>query len=145
MSANHPRANPASRPPARGTRMVLIVFISLCLVFVASYTSRLLTKSSIESEIEQYQEKIDADKRKKLVLQAELDYVVTDDYVDEVARNELDLVKEGDTVVVVLDSTPTAPTPQPAVALDAEPQEVPPSSRQAPIWQQWFSVLAADR
>jgi len=143
MMANQPPPQPASGHPLRRTRAVLIVFISLCLVFVASYTGRLLTKGSIESEVREMQAKIDAEKQEQLVLKAELVYVATDDYVDEVARNELHLVKEGDTVVVVLDSTPMVPTPQPEVELQPK-AEVPstPNSSETPIWQQWFSILA---
>ena len=145
MTANLAPSQPASRRPTRGTRAVLIVFISLCLVFVASYSSRLLKKGSIEAEIRETQAKIDAGKQEKLVLQAELAYIATDDYIDEVARNELHWVKEGDTVVVVVDSTSVAPTSQPAAELQPTEALSPPNSSETPIWQQWFSILAPDQ
>ncbi len=161
---NSSLSKPPNFGPSLRSRLVLVGLIALCIVFVTSYTHKLKVKSQVLSEIRQNQQRVDETKQKNLVLQQRYDYVMSPDYVDNIAREDLDMAKKDDTVIVVVPSTPppitqttgisgaiTAAAVQQfnatgnasSVTVTAAPNHAATTdTHQVPVWQQWFSLFA---
>ncbi len=137
MAAN-PSPNPPSPPASTRARVILLALIALCLLFVVSYTGRLVQRSRLQAEIQQWEERLAQEQARQLELQAELTYVSSADYVDEVAREELEMVRPGDTVIVVLEGTPI---PTPTVTPTPAPATMAPETSSAPPWKQWWGLF----
>ena len=139
--------------PVGNGRLALFVLIALCVLFVVGYANRLMTLSQLDEATHEMEAQIQADNDKNLELQARLAYVKSPDYLDKIAREDLGMAKEGDTVVVVLAATPVPTfalptvTPQANVVapapLGAWQGEAGADSDGKPLWQQWFELFAA--
>jgi len=68
----------------------------------------------LEIDIEQLQERYQR-------LDALRQYLTSDEYIEGVARQQLGLVREGETGIVVISTVPS-PTPTPGASADAGPQ-----------------------
>lgn len=74
----------------------------------------------------------------KVTLQAELEYVKSDTYVDEWSRVHAGMTQAGETLVVPIIPTPTTtPTPMPT------PTPTPTPTPQN-LWQRWWRSLTGD-
>jgi cell division protein FtsB len=145
---------PPPASPGTKWRTILFVFIALCVVFVASYSQRLLDKSRVTAETEEWQARIEHALDRQLALQSELREINSPAYVDRIARQELDMVRPGDKVLVIIEEV-VAPVveaasvdEQPEVAAAVEEIEaVAPAAAQVDgpsIWQQWLTVFIAE-
>lgn len=141
-SASARNSRPAGRAPARGPRkgsrapwFAPLAIVALIVVAAWSFypVARIQyqeqrEKARLESELANLQERNER-------LRAEVDRLKTPEGVEQVARESLGLVKEGENVYVVLDgdeaeATPTT-RPQSAVSYD----------EQAGAWQRALDVL----
>ena len=133
-------------------RPLLFLMLALALVFVASYTSRLTEYRRLQTQRASLQAQIvDAEARGRELL-ADLSYVKSNEYVEEIAINELDMAKEGVTVLTIIDEPA-----QPEIVLDASSeaeadravmeQAVQSTSdrnqSKAQGWRQWLSIFSA--
>lgn len=67
-------------------------------------------------------------------LHAELEYLMTDEAAEELAREKLGWARPGDTVLVVgSEGSDPVPAPKPAPLVSPTPAD--------PIWQQWWQEL----
>ncbi|MCX6043885.1 MAG: septum formation initiator family protein [Chloroflexi bacterium] len=125
--------------PTRNIRLALVILIVLCLIFIVSYTARLAKRAQLGVESHQWEERIEQATQKRLVLEAERQYVDSDAYVQKEARDELGMAKAGDSIVIVIPSTPTPLIPSP------EPQtETTTKVAGQANWQQWFELFVPD-
>ncbi len=131
--------NLSTPSPARNLRFALVILIVFCLIFIVSYTARLAKRAQLSAEAQHWEERIDQAHQKRLVLEAERQYVGSDAYVQKEARDELGMAKAGDAIVVVIPSTPTPLVA--AVELQTEPTTE--LAGQA-NWQQWFALFAPE-
>lgn len=129
----------ASRKP----RVILVILIGLCGVFVYSYTSRLAEKSHLDTEIMAVQARIADAKIEQHKLEAELEYLNEPDYIDQVARETFDRAKPGDKVLVIVDQ-PAAASQAATEAVIAVAAANPIDYRNFPVWQQWVVFFTAD-
>lgn len=142
----------AARPPERQfrrnrpvfSRLGLLFLIGLCVLFVSSYTHRLMRKAEVEREIAEWDQRIAEAERHQQELQAELDYVNSPAYIEDVARNQLDMAREGDRVIIVLagesapesnDSSGSAEN-ETATSISGIPEEA--------TWRQWVDLLSGE-
>ena len=118
--------------PKRDLRLLIAIVLSFCLIFAITYTNRLARKTRLEAEIAQWETKIAQSVEHRHALEAELAYVQSDAYVEQLAHDELGLVKEGEVIAVVVpaDQQPTAPIITTA--------QTPPAT---PFWRQWLDRL----
>lgn len=136
---------PQNQPESNRSRVLLAILILSCLVFMVSYAGRLVEKWRVQRDIALWQQRLDEAQQAQAALVQESRRVLSQDYVDEAARNELGLSKEGDEVIVIVEATPTAlpaPLASPAaVEMGAEAQS-PIWPEQPPAWQQWWELFA---
>ena len=126
----------------RGQHTLFFVLICFCLLFIASYASRVIEKGRVQQEVTLWEERIVEAKRQQAALVQERAYIESEGYIAEVARDELNLTKAGDKVIVVLpNSAPAAvetesiqPIVQTELAADY-------ASAEMPIWRQWLSLF----
>jgi hypothetical protein len=122
----------------------------LCGLFVYSYTARQAERAVIEQEIDALRAQLLAGEQEQQRLQEELAYVSGPDYLDKVAREEFDMARPGDRVIIRVDKQPAAlaegaPVESrpvaPPQATGADEHSIEPPAQ--PIWQQWFSFFSA--
>jgi cell division protein FtsB len=127
--------------PSRKPRVILIILIALCGIFVYNYTARLGEKAHIESEIAAMQARIDAAKSEQYELLKERDELNQPDYLDNVARKTFGLARPGDKLLVIVDD-PAASSHADEIAVSAAANPI--DYRNFPIWQQWIVFFTTD-
>ena len=139
-----------SREPARTrfptSRLVLLVLIGLCILFVTSYSSRLQRLAQVEGEIDYWKQEIAGEEQRNAELTAEIGSVDSPDYRDEIAREDLGLSMPNDTVIILVEATPAAAfsdSPAPVASAGAEMPPAPTETGK-PVWRQWLAVLTAE-
>jgi cell division protein FtsB len=141
MSAGQSRSpNLASSWPYN-IRLILFALITLCVLFIFSYSKRLEEKAQLQAEIKLWQERVEQDKAQKSRLEAEVKQVDTPEYVDEVARRELNVSKPGDKILILYQVTPE-PTVIPT-ATPLPPTPLPRVDEQA-NWRRWLELFISD-
>ena len=107
---------------------LIMIFISIILILVIVSIIRsiysLWQKEHLVIEQEQLKEKLVQEQKQ---LQAKLKYVENPEFIEQQARNKLNLQKEGEAVVVLPKNLTKA-------KVDIPPQAV-------PVWQQWLKLF----
>lgn len=127
----------AVRPTYRHVFVVLAVVVSL--YFGVRTSNAVLADRALAVQLRNAQGTVDTIRQENATLSAQLDYQRTPAYAEQVAREQLGLMKPGDHVVHVQITdapqslapvTPAAPAPSPtAVAV-------------RPNWQRWLQLFA---
>ena len=129
--------NPDQATPdsIQSTRIVLGILIVLCLGFIISYAGRLAKKAQLQAEVAHWEERIEQANQRRVVLEAERQAVDSDAYVQKKARDELGMAQPGDSIIVVIPSTP--------MALAAPVTNQPQSTKvvMEANWEQWFALF----
>jgi cell division protein FtsB len=121
--------------PAHNSHLALGILIVFCLIFIISYTGRLVKRAQLSAEATHWEDRIEQATQQRLVLDAEHKYIESDAYIQKAARDELGMAQVGDTIVVVVPSLPTPPVPLTAIQggeMKAAGQT---------NWQQWFELF----
>ncbi len=127
---------------SRRPRLILILLIALCGVFVYSYTSRLQEKTQVETQIAAMHAKIEQASNQQYKLLEELARVRAPDFLDHKARREFGLAMPGDIVLTVVQLDTSTGTPvQPA---DVAAAEAVVDSPGPPVWQQWMTLFTTE-
>ncbi len=155
------RNNPSPQSPRTRlsvSRLLVLALIGLCVLFVASYSSRSRQLEQEQGQIAYWENAVATEEQHGAELDAELQSVDSAEYIAQIAREYLGLSIPGDTVIIPVEATPTplpasaisatvpipaAATPTPATILDVRATPVPPAAGE-PIWRQWLAVLAAE-
>ncbi len=131
----------------RNPRLLFFMLMGLCILFAISYASRLVENASVQMEIVAIDNSIAQTKKNQAELKAQLDFVQSDAYVEEVARDELGLAKPGDSVVIVLSDTEETNRGENVGGifknseLLATTPQVTISVTDLPNWQQWLQLF----
>ncbi|MFN8495562.1 MAG: septum formation initiator family protein [Caldilineaceae bacterium] len=128
-------ANMVSVRPKSNARVMLIILIAFCGIFMIGYASRLAKKATLAAEAVHWEARIDQAKQQRLVLAAERNYVNSNAYIEKEARDELGLAKQGDELVILVASTPT-PFVSAKAEINAEVKKQGNSN-----WRRWFSLF----
>lgn len=127
--------------PSRKPRIILIILIALCGLFVYSYASRLGEKARLDAQIAEMQASIDQAKLEQLELQEEYSNLSQPDFLDRAARELFDMALPGDKLLVILDEDEASTsTSDVAVAAITNPIDY----RSFPVWQQWVVFFTSD-
>jgi cell division protein FtsB len=115
------------------TQFIAIVVITISLFLVVDFARRTAATYKIRNEEVRLEEEVTAARARHQALEAQLSYVQSDAYVEEIARTQLKWAQPGETMVIVM-ATPQAdpllsPGDQP-VAADGTPLQSP--------WQAWW-------
>lgn len=129
--------------PSRKPRVILVILIGLCGLFVYSYTTRLAEKSRVDAEIFAMQERIAEAKQEQHKLLAELEKLNEPDFIDRVAREKFVWAKPGDTVLVIVNEPAgSSQTSEAAAASTAAANPI--DYRSFPVWQQWIVFFTSE-
>jgi cell division protein FtsB len=134
---------PSNLTPTRRTgRILLLLFIALAGIFIYGYVQRANRMAQIDIQIRQMEQRIADAHRERAVLEAELRYVATDDYLDRVAREELGMAKPGETALVVLDApSPVAQVRPSSSAVSELPPDLTNRTLRPSPWLDWLDLF----
>jgi cell division protein FtsB len=122
-------STPSQRP------LVLLALIIGCLLFILGYTGRLAEQGRLRAEALRWEGRIAAAQQRQAELAAQLEYVRSEAYVHQQAREMLNLVQPGDELVILVEGTPIPPV---ITAVDETVTEPP---HLVPNWQQWLDLF----
>lgn len=110
----------------------------LVILLASAFTRAWEMNQVLRAEVSTLEPMLTAAAEEKATLQAQLDYVQSDAYVDEWSRVHAGMTQPGETLVVPIAPTPT-PTPPPL------PTAVPtPTPTPLPFWQRWWRALTGN-
>lgn len=115
--------------PKRDTKLLFTVVVGLCLLLVMTYASRLSRQASVNQEVARWEEKIVMASARQHALEAELRYIQSDAYVEQLAHDEFGMIQPGEELVVIVPAQQSTEA-SPIVQQDLE--------KNAPFWQQWL-------
>lgn len=106
-----------NKPPRQrfGMKLVLVFFIAMVAYITFSISSQIGRLQAMQNNVETIQSQVEELKHKNAALREELKRIKTDSYVEQVAREQLGLVKPGETLIV--------PAQSPSAG-EARPEEV---------------------
>jgi cell division protein FtsB len=128
---------------SRKSRVILVILVALCALFVYSYASKLGEKSQVETQIAMMRERIDEAKTEQHKLLAERERLNQPDYIDRVARMKFDRALPGDKLLVIIDEPATTSSAD-AIAVKSSAEANPVDMRTFPIWRQWVVFFTSD-
>ena len=116
-------------------RIVLFVVVPLLAYFGVSSVNRALDTYSLQRASDDVRVEIDELQERNEELLRQREFLKTDEYVERIAREELDLVKPGETSIVVITPRDTIRPPRPGEpVVDEAP---------APNWRRWWDYFFA--
>lgn len=90
-------------------QFIAIIVLSISIFLIIDFGRRAATGYRVRREEEKLYAQLEAARQTQQDLLAKRDYVETDIYIEEVARNELKWSRTDETIVVIM-ATPQAPT-----------------------------------
>ena len=139
-SQSHSRISDRSGTSDR--RPLYFLLIAICLLFVASYASRLARLQGVRNEIESTAQKIADATDRRARLEADLAYVSSNEYVEKVARDELDMALQGEQVITPVDVAGIEPAEAAESEVGAVEADTAPVVVEEEIWRQWVGLFA---
>ncbi|RYD03674.1 hypothetical protein N752_18165 [Desulforamulus aquiferis] len=96
---NKPENN---KPPRKqiGFRLVIVFLIAMVAYIAFSISSQIGRLQAMQNNVETIQSQVEELKHKNAALREELKRIKSDSYVEQVAREQLGLVKPGETLIV---------------------------------------------
>jgi cell division protein FtsB len=117
-------------------KIVAIVTFTLVGVLSVDFGRKALDNYNNQRQVEWLSQQVKAEQDTNQALQDRLDYVESDAYVEEAARESLGLVKAGEIPVVVVQhaESPLSPTSEGETTGNGDVEPM-------PYWQQWSQLL----
>ena len=113
-------------------RIMAIVVVTIALFLMVDFGRRAWDNYRLSREVKALEEEVTAFRAENKALKERLEYVGTDAYIEEAAREKLHWVQPGDTAIVVIpQKVEEAPslTPPPAESIEK------------PNWQRWWDLF----
>ncbi len=123
------------QPRARNPRVLIVLFVILCGLFVAGYMERLALLENTRQQVADMSAQVAASRQRQAELLEEQNRVQDPAYLALRARDDIGLAPEGELMVVIYDGVPS-PTAMPAIT----PTPAPASTTQ-PVWRQWLELI----
>jgi len=117
-------------------KIVSIVTITLVAVFTIEFGRRALDNYHVQRQVEWLRGVVAAEEEENEALQERLAYVSSDTYVEEIARERLKMVKEGEAAVVVLPESTEELSATTSQSVTESPVDEP-----EPYWRQWWDLF----
>ncbi|MGC9467823.1 MAG: FtsB family cell division protein [Anaerolineae bacterium] len=123
--------------PKRAARLIWIVVAALAILIGSAFLRAWGTNRTLRAELNTLKPMITAARAEQQTLEARLDYVQSDEYVESWSRTKARMAKPGETLVILISVTST-PVPEPEPAATPIPT---PSPTEVPFWARWWQVL----
>jgi cell division protein FtsB len=117
------------------TQIITIVVATMAISMIVDFGRKAAANYRIRREEVRLEQEIAAERAQHEALLARREYVQTDEYVEQVAREELKWVRPGEIVVV-----PVPVQREPLPTLEASPTPVKPSPGES-HWQEWWTLF----
>jgi cell division protein FtsB len=117
----------------RNPRLLILLLVALCAIFVVGYFERLARLEETHQNVADMRQQVAASQQRHANLQAELERARDPYYLALLARDGIGLVQEGDLPVVVYEGPPMG-TPT------VESTDPPGEGNKLP-WQQWWELI----
>lgn len=108
-------------PRISAARIVLAVTALVVVYFLVAGSFNAIRSHQLRQQQARLEADIQGLEERFQRLEALREYLNSDEYIEAVARQQLGLVREGETAFVVISTAPS-PTPVPGVESDAEPE-----------------------
>ena len=115
-------------------RFVIFLTLAVLLYLGVAAVGKAVQIYRLDQEERQIRGEIEELKARNEALQKQVEYLKSEAYVEKVAREELNLIKKGETAVIVLSPEGSAATAEKRPSENKE-------SRQQPNWQRWWQFL----
>ncbi len=118
-------------------KIVAVVTLTLVAILVVDFGRKALDRYHIQREVEWLSQQVAAEQEESEALQARLEYVSSDAYVEKIARERLKMVRPGERAVVLVPRNlePVSDSGAPLAAATS------PEDEAKPYWQQWWDLL----
>jgi cell division protein FtsB len=122
----------------RASRILWGALAALLIVLVSAFFRAFKTNQSLRQELDTLRPFVTAVAAEQATLKAELAYVKSDEYIEKWSKEHALMTKEGEVLVVIVDTEETqAPIQTPTPTLDIPT----PSPPEAPFWLKWWEAL----
>ncbi len=128
---------PKSRNRVTGVQLMLGMGLAIGLIFALNFSSRISLDRSLAQIHRQFSDEIDQLLAQQEALNAELNYVKSDVYVEFWARDEGKMIREGEVLIFPQSLGAAAAPPQSTVELVAFETTVP----QPQNWEIWWALF----
>jgi len=120
-------------------RIVAVVVVTIALFLAVDFGRRAIDSYRLSRAVAALEEEVAAMRAENEVLKERLEYVSTDAYIEEAAREKLRWVEPGDTAVIVLSSEDEeAPVTTPVPSHGTVQGE---GGIEKPNWQKWLDLF----
>jgi cell division protein FtsB len=122
-----------------GLQILFATILAVGLLLGINFSNRIAAGQRVEQDRESLEQEIATLEIEQATLQAELDYARSDEYVEDWARNEGKMVREGEVLIVPVPAgnpLPTA-TPPPAAPVDLFAEE----EESVETWRVWWGLF----
>lgn len=120
-------------------RIVAVVVVTIALLLAADFGRRAIDAYRLSRVVAALEEEVAAMRAENEALKERLEYVSTDAYIEEAAREKLRWAEPGDTAVIVLSSEDKeAPEMTPVPSREARQGE---EVMEKPNWQRWLDLF----
>jgi cell division protein FtsB len=107
----------------------------LMIMLISAFAHALTLNATLREKVATLEPLLEQQQNLNATLQAQLEYVQSDAYIEAWAQEQAGMARPGETLVVPLAATMT-PTPTPLPELTPS---IPPASK--PFWVQWWQAL----
>jgi cell division protein FtsB len=130
------RTQPKSLPLISGTQFVAIVVLTIAIFLIVDFGRRTTAGYYVSQAEQRLLEEIQAELDRRQELTARRDYVASDTYVEEWAREQAHMIRPGDQPFILV--TPQSPQARVDLVQLVEP---PPSLEPLPNWYHWWLLF----
>ncbi len=115
------------------------LLVVLVMLLASAFFQAWQTNQALEEKVDVLAPMLTAAVEEQMTLQADLEYVKSDEYVERWAREHAGMTQSGETLVIPIMPTAT-PTPLPTATPVPTPTATP-TPTPAPFWQRWWQAL----
>jgi cell division protein FtsB len=120
-----------------GVQIMFAAILAIGLILAINFSSRITAGQPLQEAYDQVQAEIEALQQEQAALLVERDYVESDAYVEQWARDEGKMIRTGEVLIIPVPSgTVIEPTPLPQ--LDIPVETTPPEPEP---WMLWWSLF----
>jgi cell division protein FtsB len=126
-----------NQPLITGTQFVAIVILTISIFLIIDLGRRATAQYHVSQAERRLTLEIDDTLAQQTRLEARRDYVASDAYVEEWAREQAHMIRPGDQPVILV--TTEAPRTAPRVSAP----QAPPAAEEVPNWYYWWELFFA--
>ena len=119
-------------------QIVAATSIVACLVFIVSYSGRIVMDKKVQAKQEKLEQGVEKAKTFSATIQDQIEHIDSPEVVESYARSDRNMGKEGEQAVATLFMEETSPEPaEQNPAVEAETQD----AESIPNWRLWWDFV----